>query len=226
MKRLSFILVLAVLFSVLAAVPAGAQSTQPAATQSASTQSSFVYMVVRGDTLAKIAIRNHTTIWVLLRANAAIRNPNLIYVGQRLVIPVSGGGSSTTIKVALIAPNSGGNVGCGDSTVLVTRQVPATNQVLTAAIRELLSIKTHDYGQSGLIDALYASTLQIQSVTIDAAGKATIRLTGQMSLGGECDDPRAIAQFEQTAKQFSTVKSVEVYVNGTLLQTLLSGKGQ
>ncbi len=225
MKRLSLILVLAVLFSVLAAVPAGAQTAQPATTQSASTQSSFVYVVVRGDTLAKIAIRYHTTIWALLRANPAIRNPNLIYVGQRLVIPVANPGS-TTVKVALIAPNSGGNVGCGDSTVLVTRQVPATNQVLTAAIRELLSIKTHDYGQSGLIDALYASTLQIQSVTIDSAGKATIRLTGQMSLGGECDDPRVIAQFEQTAKQFPTVKSVEVYVNGTLLQTLLSGKGQ
>lgn len=45
-----------------------------------------IYIVRPGDTLAGIAWRFGTTVWVITRANG-IWNPNLIYVGQRLVIP-------------------------------------------------------------------------------------------------------------------------------------------
>jgi hypothetical protein len=50
-------------------------------------------------------------------------------------------------------------------------------------------------------------------------------LTGQMSLAGECDDPRFQAQIEYTAKQFPTVKSLAVFVNGKPLSSLLGGLG-
>ena len=44
-----------------------------------------IYIVQRGDTLFGIAYRFGVSVWALARANG-IYNPNLIYVGQRLVI--------------------------------------------------------------------------------------------------------------------------------------------
>jgi LysM repeat protein len=47
------------------------------------------YIVKRGDTLARIALQNKTTIAQLLKLNT-INNPNIIYIGQHLRIPASG----------------------------------------------------------------------------------------------------------------------------------------
>jgi LysM repeat protein len=48
--------------------------------------SSKVYIVQRGDTLYSIALRYGTTPWAIAAANR-LWNLNLIYVGQRLIIP-------------------------------------------------------------------------------------------------------------------------------------------
>ncbi|MBU0493103.1 MAG: LysM peptidoglycan-binding domain-containing protein [Chloroflexi bacterium] len=45
-----------------------------------------VYVVRYGDTLSRIAQWYGTTVWAICQANN-IWNPNLIYVGQRLIIP-------------------------------------------------------------------------------------------------------------------------------------------
>ncbi len=45
-----------------------------------------IHIVRYGDTLTKIARWYGTTVWAICRANN-IWNPNLIYVGQRLIIP-------------------------------------------------------------------------------------------------------------------------------------------
>lgn len=47
-----------------------------------------LYVVGRGDSLAVIARRFGTTVSAISSANG-IRNPNLIFTGQRLVIPIS-----------------------------------------------------------------------------------------------------------------------------------------
>jgi len=52
------------------------------------------YVVVRGDTLFKIAVRFGTTVDTLLRLNPAITNASIIYVGQAIKLP-----STTTIPV-------------------------------------------------------------------------------------------------------------------------------
>ena len=44
------------------------------------------YMVVKGDTLGKIARKNHLTLQQLLAMNPQIKNPNLIRVGQKIVV--------------------------------------------------------------------------------------------------------------------------------------------
>jgi LysM repeat protein len=59
-----------------------------------------VHVVQRGQTLASIALRYGTTTAAIATANG-LRNPNLIYVGQRLRIPAGGGGGGA-------APSGGG----------------------------------------------------------------------------------------------------------------------
>jgi LysM repeat protein len=44
------------------------------------------YVVRRGDTLARIALRFGVNVWAIVRANG-IANPNIIFPGQRLLIP-------------------------------------------------------------------------------------------------------------------------------------------
>jgi len=45
------------------------------------------YSVVSGDTLGRIAQAFDTTVDALVATNSSITNPNMIYVGQVLVIP-------------------------------------------------------------------------------------------------------------------------------------------
>jgi len=51
------------------------------------------YTIQKGDTLAQIAKKNNATVDALLQLNPSIKNPNLIYAGQKLTL--SGGGTST-----------------------------------------------------------------------------------------------------------------------------------
>jgi len=67
---------------------AGQRLTIPgrAATSTPPSSSRSIHVVRRGDTLFSLARRYGTTVQALARANG-LRNHNLIYVGQRLVIP-------------------------------------------------------------------------------------------------------------------------------------------
>jgi len=53
-------------------------------------------------------------------------------------------------------------------------------------------------------------------------GKATIALTGSLVLGGVCNTPRVAAQIRETARQFSTVRNVDVTLNNQPLESSLS----
>ena len=55
------------------------------------------YVVVRGDSLRKIADRFDTTVAAILALNSKITNPNLILVGQRITIPVGQSGAAVTL---------------------------------------------------------------------------------------------------------------------------------
>lgn len=63
-------------------IPAGGSVSSSGGTASGSK----VYIVQRGDSLARIAARYGTTVDAIVRANN-LRNPNLIYAGQKLIIP-------------------------------------------------------------------------------------------------------------------------------------------
>jgi LysM repeat protein len=283
----------------------------------------FVYIVRPGDWLRRIARRFDVNVAALLRANPQLETPNVIYPGQRLIIPlqpgqptgsiappsgpagtqvrvegsgfraeapvevllgpsvqdatfvntvqttdtgtlstrvaipsdadagerwvvvlrdpgtgtraisnefrVTGGDLFSRANIYLIALDDAGQsglaVGCGDSVVPVEIEIEPTIAPMTAALEQLLAIDEEFYGQSGLYNALAASDLSVQGIDIDAS-TAIIALTGELRLGGVCDNPRVKAQLRQTALQFTTVDSVAITVNGTPLDQLLSGQGQ
>jgi hypothetical protein len=136
--------------------------------------------------------------------------------------------SGTTVKIFLIAVNDGGThgtkIGCNDSVVPVTVEIEPTVGVLRAAINKLFEVKSQNYGDSGLYNALYQSDLSIQSLAV-VNGVAVMHFSGSIVMGGECDGPRVKAQLEEVAKQFSTVSSVEIYINDKTLDDVISNKG-
>lgn len=122
------------------------------------------------------------------------------------------------------AGKSGEEIGCGDSLVPVEVAVPATTDALSAAYEALLDIDEQFYGQSGLYNALYQSDLTLESVAVED-GRATVHLTGQLMLGGVCDNPRVEAQLRQPALQFPTVSQVSVFIDGVPLEEALFLRG-
>jgi hypothetical protein len=132
-----------------------------------------------------------------------------------------------TVKIFLVALNdngvSGKKIGCGDSLVAVDVKIAPTTGVLRASLEKLLSIKSDYYGDSGLYNALYRSTLSIDNLTIEN-GVARVLLKGSLYLGGVCDNPRVQNQLEAAALQFSTVSKVNIFINGVALESLLSLK--
>ncbi len=140
------------------------------------------------------------------------------------VLPAPAAQSVSIFLVALEDNGATGpKIGCNDSLVAVPVSMAPTQAVLRAALEQLLSLKTAYYGQSGLYHALYQSDLAIDDLSIQD-GEAIIHLTGQLVLGGECDDPRVKAQLEATARQFSTVKQVSIFINDVPLDEVLSAK--
>lgn len=65
------------------------------------------HRVVPGDTLGNIGWANHTNALALARANS-IKNPDLIYVGQMICIPLSGGAHANVKPPAVTHPPSYG----------------------------------------------------------------------------------------------------------------------
>jgi hypothetical protein len=135
----------------------------------------------------------------------------------------------TKVKVFLIAPEDNGNsgklVGCGDSAVAIEREVEKTSAPLKASLENLLAMNAGYFGESGLFNSLGDSKLKLESVSLENT-KAVVKLSGTLVTGGVCNDPRIEAQLRETAMQFSTVKSVEIYLNNKTLKSYLSGKGQ
>lgn len=83
------------------ATPNPGQTNTPSPTPGGST---CVYVVKWGDTLGAIAARYGTTVMTIAQLNS-ILNPNLIFIGQRLVIPGCTGGPTATPPPGATATN-------------------------------------------------------------------------------------------------------------------------
>ncbi|PQZ94993.1 hypothetical protein CQ018_06560 [Arthrobacter sp. MYb227] len=118
---------------------------------------------------------------------------------------------------------SGPKIGCGDSLV-ATESAPETftNQV-EASLKMLLNDKSSEHGQSGLVNALAASDLRFIDSTI-SGDEVAVDLSGSVSSGGTCDDPRIIEQLKYTAKVAAGVGSARILVDGIDIEKILSQK--
>lgn len=96
----ALILVIVTLAGAQVALANTTEQPSPAASQASGT----VYVVRRGDSLGAIAARFGVSVSAIVRANG-IRNPNLIYAGQRLTIP---GRGAATAAGTTSAPATGG----------------------------------------------------------------------------------------------------------------------
>lgn len=96
------------------------------------------YVVQRGDNLFRIALRFGVTVDAIVRRNN-LANPNLIYVGQALIIPTGGGGVPTVAPppgaTQPLPPSSGGAyiVRGGDTLWGISRRFGTTVAALQAA---------------------------------------------------------------------------------------------
>ncbi len=95
MARVTRIGIVVLLLLVLASLAPLSVAAQPGAGPTAATALSpaaatFTYIVLPGDTLTRIAARFGTTVAAILAANPQLTNPNRIFVGQRLQIPIGG----------------------------------------------------------------------------------------------------------------------------------------
>ncbi|HVS79394.1 MAG TPA: GerMN domain-containing protein [Candidatus Paceibacterota bacterium] len=137
---------------------------------------------------------------------------------------------ASSVNVYLVSVGTGeqggeNTVGCGDTIAAVKEDIPQTQGVLVAALDKLFSIKTQQVavGSTTYYNALYQSDLSVDSAEV-VNGVATVKISGKTALGGECDDPRAIAQIRQTVMQFGTVKSADIFINDKPLEDYFSLK--
>ena len=123
---------------------------------------------------------------------------------------------------------NGKEIGCGDSVVSVIQtspeKSPTDSELMSEAFTTLLNFKNPDHTQSAYNNFLDKSTLKLVSAEI-INGVAKVELSGQISSGGVCDDPRIIAQLEETAAQFPEVQSVEIFINNKPLRQIFNLKG-
>jgi spore germination protein GerM len=96
----------------------------------------------------------------------------------------------------------------------VTRTVPKTVAVARAAIEELLKGVTAEDAKAGYFTNVN-SGVKINSLTIEnGVAKIDFNETLQSAVGGSCRVAAIRAQIIETLKQFSTIKSVIISING------------
>jgi hypothetical protein len=129
------------------------------------------------------------------------------------------------VKIYLVAVGDAGKTGrkfgCDDSLVPVTHLVGATGAPLTAAINQLLATPREYELNPKLGNYWFGPDLKLKSVSV-RNGLATIRFSGHVSVAGVCDLPRIKEQIEATARQFSSVKRVKVFVGNETLDEAIS----
>ncbi|MDQ5846309.1 MAG: GerMN domain-containing protein [Acidobacteriota bacterium] len=122
---------------------------------------------------------------------------------------------SQEVKIYLVAVGDNGQagkkIGCDDSLVAVTRPIASTPAPLKAALQELLSTPSQSSGSPKLENFWKGRNLRLTSVSI-RGNTATIRISGELFVAGVCDQPRIQGQIEETARQFPSVKRVNVFI--------------
>lgn len=142
-----------------------------------------------------------------------VTEPNTNIAGAAAALPRT----TMTVRVPVLAGElfdvtSGKKRGC-DNVVFIEREVSRTPAVLNATLAEMFNYSE----DPGFLPGNFVKTQS--GVSFDRAeienGVAKVYLNGETGpLAGVCDNPRLQIQVEEAALQFSTVNSVEIYLNG------------
>ena len=166
-------------------------------------------------------------IWVYMAPRPSVQN-NQNTNNQTVVNTSVNSSSSSSVTVYLVKLNdngeSGMSVGCGDSLIPVERTTIAVGNEITKSLNVLFSLKKQIDAPTGLYNALYQSDLSVASAVI-VDGRATVKLTGTMQLGGSCDDPRFAEQIRQTVLNVPGVDTTDITINNRTLDEATSGRG-
>jgi hypothetical protein len=124
------------------------------------------------------------------------------------------------LKYFLIAPNTGGPFGCGDGLVYFYPGINNKGSVeenIKAALNSLFKLQVKDLG--GYYNALYSARAKVKGVKFDSAsGHAVVTLSGTIPKPKDvCESKRIHAQIWETIRQFSSVKSLEIWIGNLLL---------
>lgn len=156
------------------------------------------------------AVTNPFTVTVSTTPTTASNQPNQAY--YMYLVALEDGGQSGEL------------IGCNDSIVPVEITFAPTIAPLTAALNHMFSLSEQMYGQSGLYNVFYNSNVSVAGINI-VNRQATINITGDLTIGGVCDEPRIEAQIRATALQFSTIDAVVILYDGVPLNEHFSGQG-
>lgn len=122
------------------------------------------------------------------------------------------------VQLAMIASDlevEGIQRGC-DVVYMMNKQIAPTPAPLNASLRALFNEEVQPDFEPGNFVAT-ETDLEFINATIDN-GIARVYLTGDYEVSeDECDANRPMIQIEETALQFSTVNSVEIYLDGEQL---------
>lgn len=128
-----------------------------------------------------------------------------------------------TIFLVLVGDDgaSGEPIGCGDSLVPVTTEPIATDDRLRASILRLFEAPEGEVIDQPYYTAVPGGTLDYVDGRLEADGTVTVELTGAPLLGGECDDPRIVAQLERTAMFATGASEATVLIDGVPIEEFL-----
>jgi len=124
----------------------------------------------------------------------------------------------------LVAENTGGPVGCGDSLIAIYPGIRRTGDLETnikAALTALFA--NHTKYVNGLLNPIYESRMKAKSVSMDAStGVATVQLAGTFVKPKDaCESMRMHAQVWFTINQFNAIKHSNVWLGNVKLGDLM-----
>ncbi len=111
----------------------------------------------------------------------------------------------------------GKTIGCNDILVPISKNVLIEKNEVESAMNELFAAKSTDK----LINFIKGPGLFLYQVTL-SNGIAEIYLKGDFAISNVCDVPRIQGQLYETAKQFSDVREVKIFINAQSLESYLS----
>ena len=103
--------------------------------------------------------------------------------------------------------------GCGPEYLVLIPSLNATSGSLKEALNELFTIDSFDFDGSSLVNPLYNSNAQVE--VENTQDKLIVDINGSIISSGTCDDPRIIAQIEETVKHYALDKPYSIRLNGS-----------